>query len=199
MNFKENNLISGDNDNLLCIWDINGLNNLKKNTNINFNKIFDYPILQIKFCLTKHISAIKAINFSLYERNIIVSCGGKKDKSIKFWNYDNGTLIKDYYSGNQICNVFFNKFEKELITCCGYNNNQICFYKYPKMKKFFELRGHLNRILYSVISPDGCTLLTASPDETIRFWNINDFDQIYNEVYFNKDKNSFCNLDHVIR
>lgn len=67
------------------------------------------------------------------------------------------------------------------------------------MKKFFELRGHLNRILYSVISPDGCTLLTASPDETIRFWNINDFDQIYNEVYFNKDKNSFCNLDHVIR
>ena len=81
MNFKENNLISGDNDNLLCIWDINGLNNLKKNTNINFNKIFDYPILQTKFCLTKHISAIKAINFSLYERNIIVSYGGKKDKS----------------------------------------------------------------------------------------------------------------------
>ena len=200
-NSEGNTLISGGNDNLLCIWDINGLNNLKKNTfnNINFNKIFDYPILQPKFCLTKHISAIKAINFSLYERNIIVSCGGKKDKSIKFWNYDNGTLIKDYYSGNQICNVFFNKFEKELITCCGYNNNQICFYKYPKMKKFFELRGHLNRILYSVISPDGCTLLTASPDETIRFWNINDFDQIYNEVYFNKDKNSFCNLGHVIR
>jgi cell division cycle protein 20 (cofactor of APC complex) len=200
-NYEGNTLISGGNDNLLCIWDINGLNNLKKNTfnNINLNKIFDYPILQPKFCLTKHISAIKAINFSLYERNIIVSCGGKKDKSIKFWNYDNGTLIKDYYSGNQICNVFFNKFEKELITCCGYNNNQICFYKYPKMKKFFELRGHLNRILYSVISPDGCTLLTASPDETIRFWNINDFDQIYNEVYFNKDKNSFCNLDHVIR
>ena len=49
MNFKENNLISGDNDNLLCIWDINGLNNLKKNTNINFNKIFDYPILQTKY------------------------------------------------------------------------------------------------------------------------------------------------------
>ena len=64
------------------------------------------------------------------------------------------------------------------------------------MKKFFEFRGHFNRSLYSVISPDGCTLLTASPDETIRFWNINDFDQIYNEVYFNKDKNSFCNLDN---
>ena len=61
--------------------DVDWLSNLKKNTNINFNKIFDYPILQTKFCLTKHISAIKAINFSLYERNIIVSCGGKKDKT----------------------------------------------------------------------------------------------------------------------
>ena len=199
-NNEGDTLISGGNDNLLCIWDINGLNKTKRNTfNINFNKFLEYPILQPKFCLTKHISAIKAINFSLYERNVIVSCGGTKDKSIKLWNYDNGTLIKSIYSGNQICNVFFNKYEKELITCNGYSNNQICFYKYPKMEKFYELKGHQNRILYSVISPDGCVLLTASPDETIRFWNINNIENVYEKgIYFDKKKNSFCDLDNSI-
>ena len=65
------------------------------------------------------------------------------------------------------------------------------------MEKFYELKGHQNRILYSAISPDGCILLTASPDETIRFWNINNIENVYEKgIYFDKKKNSFCELDN---
>jgi cell division cycle protein 20 (cofactor of APC complex) len=40
------------------------------------------------------------------------------------------------------------------------------------MVKMAELNDHTSRVLYMAQSPDGCTVATASADETLRFWNV---------------------------
>ena len=55
------------------------------------------------------------------------------------------------------------------------------------MNRITELTGHLNRVLYMAMSPDGCTLVSGSSDETLRFWNINEREIIKKK---SKDKNT---------
>jgi WD40 repeat protein len=40
------------------------------------------------------------------------------------------------------------------------------------MVKVKELTGHTSRVLHLAQSPDGHTVVSAAPDETIRFWNV---------------------------
>lgn len=40
------------------------------------------------------------------------------------------------------------------------------------MVKVKELTGHTSRVLHMAQSPDGLTVASAAPDETLRFWNV---------------------------
>uniref|UniRef100_A0A0A9FAI3 Cell division cycle protein 20 n=1 Tax=Arundo donax TaxID=35708 RepID=A0A0A9FAI3_ARUDO len=40
------------------------------------------------------------------------------------------------------------------------------------MVKMTELNGHTSRVLFMAQSPDGCTVVSAAADETLRFWNV---------------------------
>ena len=102
----------------------------------------------------------------------------KKDNSIKFFNAENGQLNYSIDTGSQVCQILWNKYEKEIISSHGNSKNSICVWTYPKMNKIAELNGHLSRALYMAMSPDGCTLVSGSSDETLRFWNINERDKI---------------------
>lgn len=168
-----NCLASGGNDNLLCLWHLNGTSQLGDVDDSSCNNVI-FP----RVCFTQHKAAIRALAWCPYQRNVLVSGGGTKDKSIKMWNTATSTLISSYDTSSQVCNVMFNKYEKELISTHGYSKNQICIWSYPKMKKITELMGHMNRVLYMAMSPDGCTIVTGSADETLRFWTINEEDKV---------------------
>ena len=40
------------------------------------------------------------------------------------------------------------------------------------MSKLREFKGHTSRVLHLAKSPDGDMIVSASADETLRFWNI---------------------------
>lgn len=40
------------------------------------------------------------------------------------------------------------------------------------MEKITELNGHSNRVLHMALSPDATTIVSASSDETLRFWKV---------------------------
>ena len=177
-------LASGGNDNKVCLWDIR-----KSNSNSNNGIKSIWNLIENKkptggneinplFVFTQHEAAVKALAWSPYSSNLLASGGGKKDHSIKFWNFENGTLINSFNTESQVCNLIWNKYEKEIISSHGFSKNQISVWKYPKMNKVADLVGHLNRVLYLAVSPDGCTLVSGSADETLRFWNLNDKEKI---------------------
>lgn len=171
-------LASGGNDNTLCIWDIRGVNS-NTNTGGSIWNIIDgngnsNTSITPKFVFNHHEAAVKALSWCPWQRNLLASGGGSKDKTIKFWNTETGSLINSIDSGSQVCSLLWNRHEKELISSHGYSKNQIAVWKYPSMNKIIELNGHMSRVLYLAMSPDGCTIVSGAGDETLRFWKINE-------------------------
>ncbi len=127
-----------------------------------------------RFVITEHEAAVKAIDWCPWQRNVLASGAGTRDKTIKFWDVDSGRNLNTINTGSQVCNIIFNENEKELISSHGYSKNQISIWKYPCMNKVIELDGHFSRVLYMAMSPDGSTIVSGAGDETLRFWKISD-------------------------
>ena len=164
-------LASGGNDNTAYIWDIRKLNNKLLNiSNLNEVNACLKPLLVNNF----HTAAVKAMSWCPWQRHVLATGGGSKDRTIKIFNCDNNKIIKNVDTGSQVCSIVWNKKEREIISSHGFNKNQITIWNYQKMKKNCELKGHMSRVLYLTISPDENYICSGSGDETLRFWKIND-------------------------
>lgn len=58
----------------------------------------------------------------------------------------------------------------EIVSTHGYSQNQIVVWSYPTMAPLARLTGHVMRVLYLAVAPDGQTIVTGAGDETLRFW-----------------------------
>ncbi len=174
-NSEKNNISNG-------IYNKLNYNFLRKKT---FNK--NDNIIEPLIIINKHKGPVRALAWSPWQRSVLATGGGKKDNCIRFYNADTKSVIGEYNTGSQVCQILWNKYEKEIISSHGNNKNPIYVWSYPKMNRITELTGHLNRVLYMTMSPDGCTLVSGSSDETLRFWNINEREIIKKK---SKDKNT---------
>lgn len=146
-------LATGSNDNLVLVWD---------------SRQFTTPL----HTLNQHQSAIKALSWCPWQPNVLATGGGTSDRTIKFWNATSGNLIQSVHSGSQVSSLVWNSEYKELISAHGYQHNQLTIWKYPDMTKVSDLKGHTDRVLVMVPSPDGTTVASAAADETIRLWKV---------------------------
>ncbi|VTZ67444.1 cell division cycle protein 20 homolog, putative [Plasmodium chabaudi chabaudi] len=151
-NYNGKLLASGSNDNSIYIWDNN------KNDFI--------------FHFTKHKAAVKAISWCPHDHNLLTTGGGSADKKIYFWDINNGECINSINTKSQVSNILWSKNTKELISTHSYTHSQIIIWNYPDLNKISALTDHKLRVLYAALSPDGTSLVSGSPDETIRLWNV---------------------------
>ena len=174
-------LSSGGNDNTCYIWDVRKLNNKLLNIS-NLNDTNNNSSIKPLFCNNFHTAAVKAMSWCPWQRHILATGGGSKDRTLKIFNCDSNKIIKNVDTGSQVCAVLWNKKEREIISSHGFNKNQITIWNYQKMKKVCELKGHMSRVLYLTISPDENYICSGSGDETLRFWKINDgIQEVQNE------------------
>ncbi|KAF3781131.1 Cell division cycle 20-1 cofactor of APC complex [Nymphaea thermarum] len=152
-----NQLASGGNDNLLHIWDASVMASSSQG---------------YLHRLTEHRAAVKAIAWCPYQSNILASGGGTADRCIKMWNTQTGQCISSTDTQSQVCALEWNRHQKEILSSHGYSQNQLSLWRYPSMTKLGELKGHTSRVLYLSQSPDGTTVVSASADETLRFWKV---------------------------
>ncbi|KAK9841266.1 hypothetical protein WJX74_002821 [Apatococcus lobatus] len=145
-------LASGGNDNRLVVWELGGRE----------------PV----HTLLGHQAAVKALAWCPFQSNLLASGGGTADRCIKFWNMHTGSLLNSVDTGSQVCALEWNRHEREILSSHGFSQNQLSLWKYPSMAKVGELTGHTARALHMSQSPDGTTVCTAAPDETLRFWNV---------------------------
>ena len=164
-------LASGGNDNTAFIWDVRKLNNKLLNIS-NLNEVNNS--IKPLFVNNFHTAAVKALSWCPWQRHVLATGGGSKDRSLKIFNCDTNKIIKNVDTGSQVCAVLWNKKEREIISSHGFNKNQITIWNYQKMKKVCELKGHMSRVLYLTISPEENYICSGSGDETLRFWKIND-------------------------
>ena len=168
-------LASGGNDNVAYIWDVRKLNNKLLNiSNLNDINNSDYNTTKPYVINNYHTAAVKAMAWCPWQRHILATGGGTKDKTIKVFNCDSNKIIKNVETGSQVCALLWNKKEREIISSHGFNKNQITIWNYQKMRKVCELKGHMSRVLYLTMSSDENYICSGSGDETLRFWKIND-------------------------
>lgn len=189
LSIRNNNLLTnGQNNNTSSIWSIIQEGNdmvddpsslIQNNMNSNYNSQNSNSTLNVteinpKFCFNQHEAAVKALAWCPWQKGVLATGGGAKDKTIKFWNTDTGSLINSVETGSQVCALLWDKHEREIISSHGYSKHQISIWKYPSMYKISELNGHMSRVLYLSMSPDGCSIVSGAGDETLRFWKIHD-------------------------
>lgn len=151
-NPNEQQLASGGNDRALYIWD--------RRTN------------KVLFHFDKHKATVKAMGWSPHESNMLISGGGGADKNIFFWNTAKGTCLNKIHTDSQVCALLWSKNSKEFVSSHSSLYNQIVIWRYPKPKKLAVLSEHEKRALHLALTPDGSTIISASPDETMRFWDV---------------------------
>ncbi|CAI7719219.1 cell division cycle protein 20 homolog, putative [Plasmodium vivax] len=151
-NYKTKQLASGSNDNSVCIWEERKW----------------APLFQF----TKHTAAVKAMSWSPHQHNLLATGGGSADKHIFFWDTSTGECLNELATSSQVSNLFWSKHSEELVSTHSYSLGQVVLWKYPRLQKVSTLSGHALRVLYGALSPDGESLVTGSPDETLRLWRV---------------------------
>ena len=99
--FDESTLASGGNDNKIFIWK-NGYK-------------------QELFKFEEHTAAVKALAWSPHKFGLLVTGGGTADRTIRFWDINEGKLIDTIDTGSQVCNLIFSKNSNEFVSTHGYS------------------------------------------------------------------------------
>lgn len=160
VNEKSKQLAIGANNNNSSIWDISDL--------LKPKKIFHL----------KHEAAVKAVAFCPWMPNLLVTGGGSRDKTIRFWHSKSGTLISQFKTKAQVTAIIWSRSKKELLVTFGFgdmiNKNEIlAVYSYPSMKLKLRVTAPSDtRILTADISDDFSSVCTSLSDQSVRIYNI---------------------------
>lgn len=166
-------LVSGGDDNQVCIWDI------RKGNEPNW-------------CIRDFNGAVKAIDWSPSDPSLFVTGGGSTDRRIKIWTTKTNSCLDIVDTGSQICSIIWSKICNQIISSHGFIENDIIIWKYPKLIKSSVFKGHSLRVLHTAISPDHNVIASTSGDETLRMWKLHDSTDKF-ECNFS-ERNLFCKI-----
>ena len=165
-------LASGGNENLLCLWDAAK----SSSTNAPSHPLQSWPTCTPRLSLRQHRAAVKALAWCPHRRAVLASGSGTADRTIRLWNTSNGLPLHTIETSSQVSALCWSRTAMELCSAHGYATNELALWAIsPGLTnhwKVAQLRGHTARILHLAQSPDGATVVSASSDETIRFWPI---------------------------
>ncbi|ODV93853.1 hypothetical protein PACTADRAFT_26851, partial [Pachysolen tannophilus NRRL Y-2460] len=152
-------LAIGGNDNCCTIWNISNINRPK-----------------LKFALP-HRAAVKAISFCPWSTSLLATGGGSKDRVIRFWHTNTGTLLDFINTKGQITSLIWSRSKKQIVATFGFSDSStpvlLAVYNYPKLYPVVQVPSSLNlRALTGVSSPDGNSICFSANDETIRFYEL---------------------------
>ncbi len=121
--------------------------------------------------LKGHQAAVTALTF--YDQHCIVSGGGYDDQTIKIWDLRSFKEYQSIPTDSQVCNLHLTH-HKILISTHGFESNEIRVWQISEgsIRLIQTLTGHKDRVLYSTLSPDQKYLATASPDESLKIWDL---------------------------
>jgi len=116
----------------------------------------------VAFTDLRNTTAVRALDWCPFQRNLLASGGGNGDQCIKLRNTQTGARLNSVETGSQVCALLWNKNEYELFSSHGFSENPLILWKYPSMAKMEELNGHPSRVLHMTQSPNGGTRATAT-------------------------------------
>lgn len=155
----ETEIAVGGNDNTCTVWDVT-----------------DMTAPRLKFSLP-HYAAVKAVAYCPWSRSLLATGGGTKDRLIRFWHTNLGTLLRQFDTQHQVTSVVWSTLQRQLVATFGFGDGPqrllAAAYTYPQLRRAHEVVATPNlRILSTVVSPDRASICMATNDETVRFYKL---------------------------
>lgn len=118
---------------------------------------------------SEHRAAVKALGWS--PAGVLATGGGSCDRTLKLWDMSTGTCKTSISTGGQVSALTWSKLDRELVAAISHPTPHISFFRNTSLTECGSISdAHTGRILQLAVSPDGCSLVSMSGDETIRFW-----------------------------
>lgn len=152
-------LAGGANDNSVYVWDMaTGTDPVKP-----------------RFHLEGHRSAVKALAWCPWKTHTLATGGGSQDKSIRLWDTSSGSCVASVDAGSAVSSLLWSRSSRELVSAHGLERNHIALWNVDiSARSLAHLdstdHAHDGRILNMCLSPDAKTVVTASADESLKFW-----------------------------
>lgn len=150
----------GSNENCCIVFDIRDL--------FNPRRLF----------ILSHQAAIKAVAFCPWMANLLATGGGSKDRFIRFWHTQSGTLIKEFKTNGQVTSLIWSHSKKELLATFGFGNpgsgnTLLKVYSYPSMKVVRMVTSVTDmRVLTADISSDRRSICAGLSDQSVRLYDV---------------------------
>lgn len=116
-----------------------------------------------------HNGTTRGIAWSFENENIIATSGS--DRKIVVRNSQTLENVKVVDTKSQVGDLHFTQ-HGYLISLHGARNNEVNIWETKTYSKSAILEGHSASVLFSALDSTHINLVTASPDQTIRFWNL---------------------------
>ncbi len=173
---KEGYLISGSDDNRICVWDINNAD--EKNCLINTYE--------------SHLGVVEDVCFNKIEENIFASCGD--DRKMMIWDLRQQIPVFNVEAHVQEVNTIdFNPFNEYLLLT-GSNDKTCALWDLRNLKKkLHNFKHHINDVISVKWNPFIMSMFaSSSSDRRVDIWdlsNINNNTNNGNNSHNGKDKN----------
>ncbi|XP_012943460.1 cell division cycle 20.2, cofactor of APC complex [Aplysia californica] len=121
-----------------------------------------------------HMSAIKALSWCPWRRDLLASGGGARDRRLVLWHMGRGQAEVEINTETQICDIVWSEQYRELVSSHGYPNNDLRLWSVRPgaLQLMTSLRHHKGRPLHLAMSPDRSRVAAAATDETLSLWTL---------------------------
>jgi len=172
-----NFLATGSSDNTVAIWKC-------------YNETFEVSPRQV----LPHNGFVRGLAWCPWDFSILVTGSVSSEDNLRVWKINGasnvGQRIERPKVNEDVTGIVWNPFAKEMLVAQGGNSSYCAIYRYPSMKKTFQMESNEGYILSSVIaSKDQATVATASADERLRFWRA--FEPLPKEKKSKKSEDTF--------
>uniref|UniRef100_A0A3Q1F2T0 Cell division cycle 20B n=1 Tax=Acanthochromis polyacanthus TaxID=80966 RepID=A0A3Q1F2T0_9TELE len=152
-------LASGSTEGHLRIWDgdITGVKRSRQ------------PITTVK-----QPSAVKAMGWCPWQRQVIATGGGWNDGELRMWDTLSGSCLTSISTNSQICSLRWAEKKRYLITSHGLPHHQVARWRweFPSISPITQLTGHSHRVLHLAVNPDNTQIFSAGADQRFHIWDL---------------------------
>ncbi|XP_051923186.1 cell division cycle protein 20 homolog B-like [Hippocampus zosterae] len=138
--------------------------------------IWDHDVTGSRRPLTtmKQPSAVKAMGWCPWKRNVMATGGGWEDGKLRIWDTQLAGCVGSVDTNSQICSLNWVEATRILVTGHGRpHNSAICWdWNFPSLRPLLHLSGHSGRILHVSLNNVGSQLFTAGADQCLHMWNM---------------------------
>ena len=159
---KEGHIISGSDDSLVCLWDINAAEKNKRN-------------LAALCTYTGHTDVVEDVAWHCHHKDLFGSCGD--DKKVNIWDTRSDSRDKAAHSNEahtkEVNSISFNPF-REFIFATGSTDKTVALWDLRKVsQRIATFESHMDQIFSVQWSPfNEAILASCSADRRVNIWDV---------------------------